>query len=139
MKLYVTKWVLARGIVVLEGKPVRVNDRRSRREWYLVDIPGGDTSRMEQVRLGSDAFFEEEEARANALERWEEYATKSADVAKRATEGLIRVQRGELQVHMMPRSRISTLTVFETTPFEINKGDDPKVVPSSRVEKKFSW
>lgn len=94
---------------------------------------------MAMVRLGVDAFLTEEEARENALVLWAEHAAKSAEIAHKATEGLIRVQRGELQVHVEPRSRISTLVVFETTPFNKSKGAVPKTAPTSLVKKKFSW
>lgn len=94
---------------------------------------------MGMVRLGIDAFFTEAEARENALVQWAEHAAKSAEAARKATEGLIRVQRGELQVHLQPRSRVSTLTVFETTPFDKSKGAPEKGAPSSLVKKTFSW
>jgi hypothetical protein len=112
--LYVTKWVLARGIVVLPGtrRPKRI------KEWYSVDIPGNDPNRMEQVCLGKDAFFTLKEAQANALERWEEHVRLSVNTAMRAVEGLKRVRNGELQVHYEPRSKVSTVTAFATTPFE---------------------
>jgi len=94
---------------------------------------------MAMVRLGVDAFLDEKGARENALIQWAEHAAKSAEIARRATEGLIRVQKGELQVHMTPSSRVSTLAVFETTPFEKSEGTIPKTAPSSLVKKKFSW
>ncbi len=113
--LYVTEWVIARGIVVLYGhRHVRPSQHK---EWYWLEIPGNDPNRHHLVCIGTNAFFTKEDAQEDAQMRWERHARKSALTAKLAVEGLERVQKGDLQVHLKPKSRLANLIAFEVSPF----------------------
>lgn len=108
--LYVTKWVIARGIVVLEAER-DTRPWRKGREWYHLDFPGKDHL-LEMVGIGKDAFYTLEEAQEDALRRWEKYAQHTAEVAEKAQKGLQKALRDELQVHYSPKLRISNYHAF---------------------------
>jgi len=99
-RLYVTKWVIARGILVLEGT---LRDDEMSKPWrtsyYYIDLPHGNNWRCQQLSLGVECFLTLEEAQADAEQRFEKHAAKTKAEAWKAQEAVLRLARGELQVH----------------------------------------
>lgn len=108
MKLYVTKWVLARGILVLEAtKPER---RRKSLKYH--SFLRGVGRRMSAVTLGRDAFQTLKEAQADARKRFEAYYQQTVSELAYASFAWDNVRQGlPIAVHKMPRS-VSKCSAF---------------------------
>lgn len=100
VQLYVTKWVLARGIVVLPA--VKRERDRNHKEWYCLQLPERQSRRMSQVALGTGAFLTLEEAQEDALWRYRKAAEDIAAAAQRIAKGLQLAEDLQLQVHHAP-------------------------------------
>lgn len=98
--LFVTKWVLARGIIVAEGERHNMSWRQTR-ELYEVKLPGHRWQRV-LMTLGSDAFLTMEEARKYAGEIFQKQVQDQVDALEAAQEALRLYRSGKLQVHENP-------------------------------------
>jgi len=98
--LYITKWVIARGIIVGKGEPRQVGSR-VRRKVYYVELRGSRNS-LPYMTLGSEVFLTLEEAKMNAEERFQRHLKDCQDALEAAREGFILMNRGQLQVHKDP-------------------------------------
>lgn len=100
MKYYVTKWVIARGILHVEGsKPYTI--RGSASKFVHARVEGW--RRQYPLRVGSEAFKSLDDAMADAKLRFEEhlrYAQTEYTYAKRALQ-LIQQGKGPV-VHHAP-------------------------------------
>lgn len=119
--LYVTEWVIARGILVMQGK--RASSPRDLREWYTLDMSEKDQYRRYKWALGNSVFLTLKDAEADALARWEEHASRMARLATEAAESLQKVRDGHLKVHTVGARRISFFHAFE--------GFSPEASPES--------
>lgn len=101
VKFYVTKWVIARGILHVEGtKPVKHHPRMKNLH-TRVDVPGWRSSYP--LRVGADAFLSLKEAEEDARERFAVHLKKMRreyTYAKRAAQ-LIQAGKGPV-IHHAP-------------------------------------
>lgn len=111
--VYVTEWVVARGILKMWGTPASQKD--TRRQWYHLDLPEQKYRRAIWA-LGTSVFLTLEEAQANALQRWEDYVSELNLRVAMAQRRLAQVQAGELQVHDATTVKVTTLKAFKDTP-----------------------
>lgn len=100
MKIYVTKWVTARGILVLDGtKPIR---RGRSRNWYTTAHGVG--NRLAVLKIGSEAFLTLKEARVNARVRFAERYERARTELRWASQAWTTLQAGvPVQVHTKPK------------------------------------
>lgn len=98
--LYITKWVIARGIIVGKGEPRQVGTR-VRREVYQVELRGS-RNYLPYMTLGQEVFLTLEEAKVNAEERFQRHLKDCQDALEAAREGFVLMNRGKLLVHKDP-------------------------------------
>ncbi len=108
--VYVTEWVLARGILKMWG--TLANQGRTHRQWYHLDLAEQQYRRAVWA-LGTSVFLTLEEAQANALQRWEDHVSELNLRVAMAHRRLAQVQSGELQVHDATSVKIATLKAFK--------------------------
>jgi len=125
-RLYVTRWVLSRGILVMQGHlHRRKGEAGAQKDWYLLEKPYRDSFRHSQVALGNEAFLTLSEAMTNAKFR---FADAKAIYQTRVNE-LVRANQqvgaGKLKVHDLTTFErefaISHLRAFESRP----RGSEP--------------
>lgn len=114
VKLYVTRWVLARGILVMSGKLARRKGARGAlKDWYSLETGKWDRYRRHQVCLGKDAFLTLEQAQTAAREAFE-HAAREAEARAHGLAAAVR-RIATLQVHDMTDEtpNISELHAFK--------------------------
>jgi hypothetical protein len=99
--LYVTKWVLARGILKVNAELIRTQGQHAMKDWYSMKLPGHESHRHTMVAIGKDAFLTLPEAEANALEQVQSAAEEAQARATKLTGDVVRTRLGEMQVHDM--------------------------------------
>jgi hypothetical protein len=96
-RLYITKWVIARGILVTEAEIEDAPTPRGYIQRAWVNLPG--MRYGSPLLLGREIFLDLKEARADAKKRFRA-ALKVAEVQfKYLTEAKVRLERDELLVH----------------------------------------
>lgn len=121
VRLYVTRWVLSRGILVMSGSLFRRKGQAGAlKDWYRLAKPYRDSFRHCQVALGHEAFLTLQEAAADATFR---FATATAVHQTRTDElgrASARVAEGKLMVYDLTKFdvdfSIAMLTAFEKSP-----------------------
>lgn len=115
VKLYVTRWVLARGILVM---PARLGRRQGSRgalkDWYSLDTGKWDRYRRHWVCIGKDAFLTLPEAQSAARVAFEEAARDAGARYLQLKQGLDSID--SLRVHDLTGSgdhSISDLHAFD--------------------------
>lgn len=99
MLLYVTKWVIARGILLVEGS----TPHRCGRSKNLYSSITGVGRRMSKLGIGREAFYTLKEARENARIRFEVHCKRARAELTKADLDWKRIQKGDLvQVHKKP-------------------------------------
>lgn len=98
--VYITKWVIARGIIVGKGVPRQVGSR-VRRKVYEIQLRGS-RNYLPYMTLGQEVFLTLEEAQANAEERFQRHLKDCQDALEAAREGFVLMNRGKLLVHKDP-------------------------------------
>lgn len=96
-KLYINRWVISRGIIVVEGtKPERWSERSKRlRSWARP--PGCPYTRA--FIIGDDTFLSLKEAHRDAHRRIREHLNRRRQELWYAEQAHERLLKGELQVH----------------------------------------
>lgn len=126
--LYVTKWVLARGILKVRAELIRTQGQHAFKDWYSLQLPGHESHRHTMVAIGKDAFLTLEAAEANALEQVQTAAADAQARATKLTGDVVRTRLGEMQVHDMTlpgvRLRVSDLHAF--APDEVGSAQENK-------------
>lgn len=111
-KLYVTRWVLARGILLINGRLERRKGGKGVNK-DLYSLEGGDIDRHRRswVCIGQDAFFTLEEAERAARETFEKAAQEAATRSRLLSQALDGVEQGRLAIHDLTSARaISKIT-----------------------------
>jgi len=103
--LYITKWVLARGIIRAE-----VDIKAGTPDGWVVRHHS-DWHRLGHVRIGKDAFESLDDAKEDAKRRFETHLKKSKREVLFAQTAL--KQLDKLAIHTNLKAKISTLKVFE--------------------------
>lgn len=98
--VYITKWVIARGIVVGKGEPRQVGTRVKRKVYYI-ELRGS-RNYLPYMTLGSEVFLTLAEAQQNAGERFQRHLKDCQDALDAAREGFVLMNRGKLLVHKDP-------------------------------------
>jgi len=98
--LYITKWVLARGIIVAEGEPHKITPRQHR-NLYEVYIPGHRWG-VVLLTVGSEAFLTLEEAKVQASKMFQRHFEDCEAALEAAKEAVKLFQEGKLEVHKNP-------------------------------------
>jgi len=114
VKLYVTRWVLARGILRMDAElGRRKGQARTQKDWYSLNTGEWDRYRRHWVCLGKDAFLTLDEAKAEARRVFEEAASGAAERARQLSVAVQDLDR--LQVHDVTHGgpNISLLHAFE--------------------------
>lgn len=115
VKLYVTRWVLARGILVMPGTLGRRKGvRGALKDWYSLQAGAWDRYRRHWVCIGRDAFLTLPEAKAAAREAFEEAARDASSRLRQLKRGLENFEA--LKVHNLTGadpSSISLLHAFD--------------------------
>ncbi len=107
--LYITKWVLARGIIVAEGEPLRLSSRQHR-NLYEVNIPGHRWG-VVLLTVGSEAFLTLKEANAQASKIFQRHVEDCKAALEAAEEAVKLFQEGKLMTHRNPK-RIKDVHAF---------------------------
>lgn len=108
MLIYVTKWVLARGILLVEGT---VPQRRGQ-SYYLYSDVRGVGRRASVVLIGREAFLTLKEARADARERFKVRLKRAQVEHRQALACWDHLEKGaDVAVHKAP------VTVSKCGPF----------------------
>jgi hypothetical protein len=107
--LYITKWVLARGIIVAEGKPLRLSSRQQR-NLYEAHIPGHRWG-VVLLTLGTEAFLTLREANAQASKMFQQHVEDCKAALEAAEEAMRLFQEGKLKTHRNPK-RIKDVHAF---------------------------
>ena len=112
VKLYVTRWVLARGILLMTARLGRRQGEGAQKDWYSLQTGDWDRYRRHWVCIGRDAFWTLEEARKAARREFEEAAKDAASRARQMSYGAENV--ATLQVHDLTKGgpKISELHAF---------------------------
>jgi hypothetical protein len=114
IKLYVTRWVLARGILLMTAKLGRHKGlERAQKDWYSLETGKWDRYRRHWVCIGRDAFLTLGEAQEAARLAFEEAAQEATARAQQLTQRV--KQLTTLQVHDLTRGgpNISELHSFK--------------------------
>ncbi len=99
MLLYVTKWVLARGILLLEGTAPH---RRGQSHLFYSDVRGVGR-RSSVVSIGREAFTTLKEAQADAKERFKVRLKRAQTEHRQAVSYWNRLEGGDqVAVHKKP-------------------------------------
>lgn len=111
MKFYITRWVIARGIVVLDG---RFHQNQGQHKMHVFAPLPSHPNRLDMFTLGRDAFLHLDEARDDAERRFETHLARTRVVLQNAEKAmeLLKKDRELLQVHTEPVS-ISTCRAFK--------------------------
>ena len=112
MLLYVTKWVLARGILLVEGSPPH---KRGQSHNLYSDVRGVGRSTT-VVMIGSEAFFTLKEAREDAQQRFKVRLKRAQTELRTAQHYWKQLEAGvPLAVHKKP------ILVSKCGPFDSKK------------------
>lgn len=121
--LYITKWVLARGIIVAEGEPLRISSRQQR-NIYEAHIPGHRWG-VVLLTVGSEAFLTLKEANEQASKMFQRHVEDCKAALEAAEEAVKLFQEGKLKTHRNPK-RIKDVHAF-------GRALLPRVDPESAV------
>lgn len=117
-QLYVIRWVLARGILVMSGKLAR--RKGAQKNWYSLQTSKWDRYRRHWVCIGNDAFLTLEDAQKAARAVFAQAALDAEARTRDLTLALEKIDRGELSVHDLTPpdqdTRISELHAFPSCP-----------------------
>lgn len=109
--VYITKWVVTRGIIVAQGTPVHLAGNQ-RRKLYSVGLIGHQhRSRKIVLTVGREAFFTLEEAKADAKARFEENLRACREEYEVAQRAMAEFDAGRLKVHENPE-KIKSVQAF---------------------------
>lgn len=100
MRYYITKWVIRRGIVVIEGDEPQRRDRDLKDHVWL-DL--GDSWRNSRITIGTDAFLTLKEARQDAEFRFQAHLDKCRRELNRAEKAWEQLGEGKLRIHRQPK------------------------------------
>lgn len=98
--VYITKWVIARGIIVGKGESRRLV-AQGRRQLYEVRIRGS-RNYLPWMTLGQDVFLTLKEAQVNAEKKFQRHLKDCQDAMEAALEGVVLLGQGKLLVHKDP-------------------------------------
>jgi hypothetical protein len=108
--VYLTRWVLTRGILVTEGYLVHAHQGIRRVRYF---VPSPYRKHDVQVTLGLDCFLSLEEARVAAQGAFEKHAKQAEGAVARAKQALGLLAEGKLQVHHdYDRDNFASLRAF---------------------------
>lgn len=112
--VYVTKWVLTRGILIIRGEVYTPKHCHTPRIW-----PTGTNSCA--ILIGSEGFLDLEEAKADARQRFERALVKARAQVKQLEAGLQNLGRLNVQRLKLP--------MRENHAFEVHSEVPPIVKP----------
>lgn len=89
VELYVTRWVIARGILRMKAKLGRHKGvKRAQKDWYSLETGKWDRYRRHWVCLGKDAFLTLQEAQQAARGVFEQAARDATERVKQLAQAL---------------------------------------------------
>ncbi len=109
-RVYITKWVLARGILVADAKPSTIN-RFAIKDWVQVDLPG--TRFCAPLCMGKEAFLTLEEAVADTERRFEINIQRLRNELEHTKRGLQLIKEGKGPKVHMKFQRVSDCKIFD--------------------------
>ena len=109
--IYITKWVVTRGIIVARGEPARFSSAQ-RRNVYRVDLMGHQHRHREVlIVVGSEGFLSQDEAFADAERRFEEHLSQKRRELAVAERAMSEFRGGNLKTWKNP-SKIAEVFAF---------------------------
>ena len=92
MRFFITKWVLARGILVIESKQQPKPIHESSYQYVQLHVPG--LRHSYPLKVGQEVFLSLREAKADARRRFTRNLRRLQVELKRAQEALTKIEAG---------------------------------------------